>query len=136
MKRESGTDSNLVMHTWHEPGDLGLKIVERQVGGAIVGCVMQGFKGSMSIKQGMVVDRVNGKDVSSVDFQDIQNQLHMMRRPMTVTFRSTKEHRVMDALHHQFMAADTDGSGALDREELTQVIHSFYRSGEPNPVTD
>ena len=81
-----------------------------------------------SIKAGMQVVEVNTVDVSSgMSFTDVMKMLTDGVRPLTLGFRSTLEHQVLESMTEDFLEADQDGSGALDREEIAAVIQKMYR---------
>ena len=67
------------------------------------------------------------KDASEAD---IKSKIEAATPPLVLAFRSTEEHALLSTLLDRFMIADRDGSGALDREELTSAIYHVYRAGK------
>jgi len=47
---------------------------------------------------------------------------------LTIEFRETVEQSVLEEMTQEFLLADLDQSGALDRKELAGVVQRIYRS--------
>ena len=80
-----------------------------------------------AIKPGMLIESLNGLDVRKTSFMEITTKLRGVGRPLTVRFRSTTEHEVHEMMVNKFCDADSDETGALNREELATVIQQMHR---------
>jgi len=81
----------------------------------------------------MLLESMDGASLVKSSFNEIMSSLRNSARPLTLQFRATKEHVVLQHMVQAFLLADTDGSGALDREELAGVLKNLYRSGATAP---
>ena len=121
----------IVQHTWIASGPLGFKIMSRHedpdsTGGVIVSEKVDGSLPE-AIMPGMSIESLNGTDVRKISFTEVTAMLKTMGRPLTVRFRSTVEHAVLESLKTKFLDADVDESGALSKEELAEVIRQVHR---------
>lgn len=137
--------SELVEHTWAKRGRLGIKIMPRGAPpdtpgahelpcGVVVSEVPDDplfANFPTSIKPGMLLVARDGEDLRTQSFTEIMQQLRISKRPVTLSFESTPEHEALGKMVAAFLEADKDCSGALDNEELAQVIQKMYHAGTP-----
>ena len=123
----------IVKHTWLDDGKLGFNLMSRARGGVIVSLVKDE---GLPIKQGHQLESINGTNVAAEPVHNILKMLEGAGRPLTVEFRETVEHRVLSQLFERFMLADKDGSGALDRDEVADVVRWVYRTQRMSRATN
>jgi len=119
----------IVTNTWIDQAPLGIKLMLRgepdSATGVIVSELSPDARLPRDLKPGMLLEAIQGESCVESSLPEVMER--MKRRPITVKFRSTLEHAMLDQLVERFLAADRDGSGALDREELTEVLTLMYR---------
>jgi len=116
-----------VGQTWTESGSLGVGLMARcevqlnpqfVKAGVIVSDVKEGA--SVVAETGMLVAKINGNDTKKESLNEVQKALAV--RPVTVVFRSTIEQQLLEYMVQEFLKADEDMSGALDREEVSPHV--------------
>jgi len=116
---------------WLGSGELGFKVMPRAL-------TLQGKEGvliseiiddevPLDIKAGMLLECINGVRVDNLTFKETLSTLREAQRPLSIRFRSTVEHAVLEELVAQFLEADKDNSGALNLMELSTVLRNVHR---------
>ena len=126
--------SHLVQHTWLQSGPLGVElapwgIIPENPEGAVVTGVHAAQGLPEQIRPGLRLQEVNGVHVGNECYATMIDVIQASPRPLTLVFKATVEHVVLMLLEEQFLKADGDCSGSLNRSELAQVMKSVYRSG-------
>ena len=128
-----------VEHTWIGSDKLGFRVIARgpesDSNGVIVSEVTDEDSVPPTIRPGMLLEAIGHDDLSSATHADATERIKNGGRPLTLRFRSTPEHAILDHMLTQFIQADTNESGSLYPSEAATVVASVYENvHHPKPL--
>jgi len=122
-----------ITHTWLGSSALGVSVIARgktpeAPRGVIISKKQADAGLPDEIQLGMLMETVQGIDVTSHSFTQVTDIVRLAGRPLRITFVSHVEHAFLNKILNLFKEADKDESGALDATELKQVLTQMHSS--------